>query len=161
VDWLDGTSILARAAAVRAAAGYDESLYAYLDDAFLCLGMERAGWRIGVVDGGVVTQETGHAARPGAVAYLLTRNSLRYRYVVAGVPGVVAGVGHELRKSVRSARLAARPSAPYPGRAFYWRRAVGTWAGLAAFLARTSGPPPGWLPGVGDMRTSRPSRTES
>jgi len=151
--WLDGTTILARAEALRAVGGYDPSLYAYLDDAFLCLGIERAGWAIGVVADAVATQETGHAARPGAVAFLIARNSLRYRREVAGTPGVLDGVGHELRESVHNARLAVWPRPPELGRRFYWARLVGTWAGVLAFLSGRGGPPPPWLPGLGDMGT--------
>ncbi len=149
--WLDGTTILARTAALRAAGGYDPSLYAYSDDAFLCLAIERAGWRIGVVADAVATQETGHIARPGAVAYLLTRNSLRYRHEVAGPLGVLDGVRRELRETLHYARLMLRPRTPRLGRSFYWARLVGTWAGVGAFLTRTGGPPPRWLPGLGDM----------
>lgn len=152
IVWLDGSAILLRAQALRAVGGYDETLYGYSEDAELCLRLERAGWRSGVVADAVATQVTGHQSRPGAVAYLLTRNKFRYRWLVAGRRGVLDGLKHQPREAVHNVRMVVDPRSPWHVRRFYFARAVGTWAGVGAFLLRRrSGPPPAWLPGLGEM----------
>jgi GT2 family glycosyltransferase len=153
--WLDGSSILMRADALRVAGLYDESLYGYTEDADLCLRLERAGWGVGVVVDAVATQETGHSSRPGAVAYLLSRNNMRYRKQVAGTPGVLDGIRFELRNGIHYARVTLDPRSSKDARRVSVARLVGAWAGTAGYLAGRSGPPPSWLPGLGEMGRRR------
>jgi GT2 family glycosyltransferase len=149
--WLDGSSIMLRAEALAAVGTYDETLYGYCEDAELCLRLERAGWRIGVVAGAAAAGETGHASRPGAVAYLMTRNNMRYRRLVAGGAGVLDGLRAYARETVHLVRLMLDPRSPRAARRFNFAQLTGIWAGVGGFLLRRRGRPPAWLPGLGEM----------
>ena len=66
--WVDGSTIMVRAEALAAVGLYDESLYGYREDAELCLRLEHAGWKVGVVaDAGRGGRDGPRQARPGAV----------------------------------------------------------------------------------------------
>ena len=95
--------------------------------------------------------ETGHVSRPGAVAYLVTRNNMRYRRRFAGAAGVLDGLRMYGRHTVHYVRLVLDPRSPRALRRFNFARATGTWAGVGGFLLKREGRPPAWLPGVGEM----------
>jgi GT2 family glycosyltransferase len=149
--WLDGSTIMLRADALRAVGLYDESLYGYTEDAELCLRLERAGWRIGVVADAAASGETGHSSRPGAVAYLIARNGMRYRRVVAGSGGVLDGLRRHARDTVHFVRLTLDPRSTRTLRRSSVAWLAGTWAGVGGFLLGRHGRPPTWLPGLGEM----------
>jgi GT2 family glycosyltransferase len=155
--WVDGSTIMLRAEALGAVGLYDEGLYGYCEDADLCLRLERAGWRAGVVADAGAAGETGVASRPGAVAYLMTRNNMRYRRVVAGGVGVLDGLRLCLRETVHYVRMMLDPRSPGSMRRASFANVTGTWAGVGGFLCGRNGRPPGWLPGLGEMRSSRRS----
>ncbi len=46
VDWVAGTCLLARYAAVRAIGGWDESFFMYFEDNDLCRRLRTAGWEV-------------------------------------------------------------------------------------------------------------------
>jgi GT2 family glycosyltransferase len=148
--WLDGSSIMLRAQALREVGLYDTALFGYAEDAELCLRLERAGWSVRIVEGALAEQTAGASSRPGAVAFLLARNRLRYACAAAGRLAIVPMLARALRESAHFVRLALTG----PERRAAAIRCFATWVGVAAFLCGRSGPPPSWLPGRGDMRTA-------
>jgi GT2 family glycosyltransferase len=145
--WLDGSSIMLRAKALREVGLYETALFGYAEDAELCLRLERAGWAVRVVHGAVAEQSAGTSARPGAVAFLLARNGLRYARAAAGRWAVVPMLLRDVRVSVHFLRLALTG----PERRAAAIQCAATWVGVAAFMFGRTGPPPSWLPGRGDM----------
>lgn len=149
--WLDGSTIMLRSSALQAVGLYDESLYIYCEDADLCLRLERAGWRCAVVRAAGAEQRTGKGTRPGAYAYLTSRNGLRYARDLGGWLQVIYAVGRLIPRSVKrilEARHAERRSTELTA-------LLGIWVGVVAFVRGSSGPPPTWLPGLGDMRSRK------
>jgi N-acetylglucosaminyl-diphospho-decaprenol L-rhamnosyltransferase len=156
-DWLDGGTMLIRAAALRAAGEFDERLWSYCEDADLCLRIRRAGFEVGIVPDAVADQAPGAAKRPGPWAYLRARNGLAFAQRQAGARGTAAGLlrwgGLALSELARTlARLTPlRPGDP----AATWPVAVGTVRGILDFLRGRWGPPPR-LPGGGDLKNVEP-----
>jgi GT2 family glycosyltransferase len=157
-DWVDGGTILLRAAALRAAGGFDERLWSYTEEAELCLRIRRAGFRVGVVLAARADQDPGGPKRPGPWAYLTTRNGLAYARRSVGPRGVafvlgraLAVIGYELlRAGVRATRL--RPG----DRGEPWAVAVGMARGIVDYFRGRWGPPPTTLPGASDMTNLEP-----
>ncbi len=149
-SWLDGSSIMLRAQALRQVGLYDTAMFGYAEDADLCLRLERAGWSVRVVEGAVAEQTAGASSRPGAVAFLLARNGLRYACAAAGRWAIVPMLARDLRESVHCLRLALTG----PRRRAAAIQCFATWVGVAAFFCGRAGPPPRWLPGRGDMRSA-------
>jgi N-acetylglucosaminyl-diphospho-decaprenol L-rhamnosyltransferase len=161
-DWLDGGTLLVRAAALREAGEFDERLWSYCEDADLCLRIRRAGFGVGVVPAAVADQEPGAAKRPGPWAYLRARNGLAFARRQAGARGTAAALlrwsGLALSEMARTlARLTPlRPGDP----AATWPVAVGTVRGILDFLRGRWGPPPS-LPGGGDLKNVEPPQEAS
>ncbi len=150
--WVDGSSIMLRADALRDTGLYDTSLFGYAEDAMLCLQLERAGWAIGVVDGAVAEQVSGQSARPGLTAFLIARNCLRYATEVAGRRAVIALLVRYVRQTIHLLRVATTG----PRRRAALIQCCATWVGTVAFFAGRGGPPPAWLPGRGELGATRP-----
>lgn len=152
-DWVDGGAMLVRAEVFERVGEFDERFWSYCDDSDLCLRARRAGFGVGVVPAAVADQDPGADKRPGSWAYLLTRNSLEYVRRAAGRKAVVWAIGREIRYlGLCLARIPVRVVRPRPtGLAEPWALAAGTALGMAAFLLRRWGPPPPWLPGIGDV----------
>lgn len=148
--WIDGSSIMLRAQALRQVGLYDTAMFGYAEDAELCLRLERAGWSVRVAQGAVAEQTAGASSRPGAVAFLLARNKLRYARAAAGRAAIVPTLVGQARESIHFLRLAFTG----PERRAAAIGAFATWVGIAAFLCGRGGPPPRWLPGRGDMRAA-------
>ncbi len=157
-DWIDGGTMLLRAAAIERVGGFDERFWSYCEEAELCLRISGAGFRIGVVPGALADQDPGGPKRPGPWAYLLARNGAAYAQRAAGLRGLafvsaraVLYVSLELvRALARQLRLRAGPPAEP------WAVAVGTARGMLDFYRRRWGPPPP-LPGSGDVRNVAPA----
>ncbi len=145
--WVDGSSIMLRAEALRAVGLYDTSLFGYAEDAMLCLRLERAGWPTGVVHDAVAEQVSGQPSRPGLTSYLIARNCLRYAREAAGAPGVLAALARYLRETIHLLRVILTG----PRRRAALIHCYATWAGALAFFAGRTGPPPARLPGRGEI----------
>jgi GT2 family glycosyltransferase/glycosyltransferase involved in cell wall biosynthesis len=151
-DWLDGGTLLIRAEALAATGGFDERFWSYCEESDLCLRISRAGFRIGVVPAALADQAPGGTNRPGAWAYLMTRNGIAYAYRAAGIRGAawitVRAYWETLEELARAAvRLTPLRSGSVSDP---WATAVGTLRGVADFFLRRWGPPPS-LPGSGDV----------
>jgi N-acetylglucosaminyl-diphospho-decaprenol L-rhamnosyltransferase len=81
-DWLSGSCLLARTAALRQSGLFDEGYFLYEEDADLCLRLRRAGWRVRFEPGAEVVHHQGRsgaAAGPGGRALVeYHRSHLRY-----------------------------------------------------------------------------------
>lgn len=145
--WVDGSSIMLRAEALRDAGLYDDSLFGYAEDAILCLRLERAGWATGVVHGALAEQVSGQLSRPGLTAFLIARNGLRYAREAAGIAAIAATLLRHLRETIHHLRRAVTG----PQRQVALIQCCATWVGVLAFFAGRGGAPPPWLPGRGDV----------
>jgi GT2 family glycosyltransferase len=157
-DWVDGGTMLLRTASLQQAGDFDERFWSYFEDADLCLRISRAGFGVGVVMAAQADQAPGGTNRPGAWAYLLSRNGLAYAHRFAGLRGALFIAGRELASAVTElGRGAARALGIRPGSASE-RLAVaaGRAMGLLDFLRKRWGPPPARLPGTGDLRNVNP-----
>jgi glycosyltransferase involved in cell wall biosynthesis len=161
-DWIDGAAMLVRSEVFREVGLFDERFFLYFEETEFCLRAQRAGWRVGVVRDAVVEQSPGGDARPGAYAYLLARNGLEHARLASGGTGVVAGLRRQRAQTSDLLRkTAGRRSSPSVRRESAITLA-GSWLGTAAFALRLWGPPPRFLPGLGDVRNSKrykPRRT--
>jgi GT2 family glycosyltransferase len=158
-DWIDGGTMLLRAATLARVGGFDARFWGYAEDVELCLRLRRGGGQVGVVLGAVADQDPGGARRPGPWAYLRTRNGLAYALRAGGRPRLLRlaakaawGVAWELlRAAARGAGL--RSGSPRGSFAV----AVGTLRGLVDFARGRWGPPPSNLPGGSDVANTGPS----
>jgi GT2 family glycosyltransferase len=152
-DWVDGGTMLVRAAVFEAVGEFDERFWSYCEESDLCLRARRAGFGVGVVLGAEADQDPGGAKRLGVWSYLLTRNGTEYARRAAG--GRVAGrlVARSLgRVAVDLLRVPLRLVRRRPGGPREpWLLAVGRLRGTVDFLRGRWGPPPPGLPGMGDV----------
>lgn len=161
-DWVDGGTILFRAAALARVGGFDERFWSYCEEAELCLRFARAGYGVGVVTAAVAEQTPGGPQRFGPWSYLMTRNGAAYAWRAARLRGLaffsaraVLTVLYELARSLAHGLRLRRGPAAEP-----WALAVGTARGLLDFYRRRWGPPPP-LPGAGDVSNVEPPATEA
>jgi N-acetylglucosaminyl-diphospho-decaprenol L-rhamnosyltransferase len=155
-DWVDGGAMLVRRAVFDAVGGFDERFWGYCEEADLCLRAKRAGFGVGVASAALAEQEPGATKRPGAWAYLTTRNGLEYARRAVGVRGVAAicaisvrDIVIDLARSlVRGLRL--RPGSPSPTLSM----AMGAARGIHDYFRGRWGPPPSNLPGMGDLHNA-------
>jgi N-acetylglucosaminyl-diphospho-decaprenol L-rhamnosyltransferase len=152
-EWIDGGTMLVRTAALRSAGEFDERFWGYVEEAELCLRIERAGYAVGVVLAAAADQDPGGPKRPGPWAYLLTRNGLAYAQRSLGGRAVARQLaGAAWRVVFETARAASRALRLRPGSPFEpWAVAVGVARGAVDFLRGRWGPPPADLPGAGDV----------
>jgi GT2 family glycosyltransferase len=154
-DSIDGAAMLLDARALRQTGLLEERFFMYYEEAELCLRVQRAGWRVGVVLDAVAEQETGVSKRPGAFGYLMARNGLEYARLSSGILGVAAG----LYRVLYDTAITLLPVVTRRGQLQRWQRdrLAGTWRGIPDFALRRFGPPPGRLTGLGDAKgTSEP-----
>jgi N-acetylglucosaminyl-diphospho-decaprenol L-rhamnosyltransferase len=155
-DWVDGGSILIRREVLDRVGAFDERFWGYCEEADLCLRARRAGFGVGVVLAARADQEPGGSKRPGAWAYLRTRNGIEYARRAAGARGLVVATARSiwlaafnfLRAGLRALRLrSGDPKEP-------WTLAVGIARGALDYFRGRWGPPPPNLPGMGDLRNA-------
>jgi GT2 family glycosyltransferase len=151
-DFIDGAFMLMRASALREVGSFDEKLFIYAEECDLCLRMRRAGHRVGVVPGARAEQQVGAPARPGAYAYLMTRNGLNLARNEAGWMGLTGAFGRVGRDAVMYGRRVLDPRRPPASKQAARAAAVGTVRGAAAYVRGRWGPPPANLPGLGDTQ---------
>jgi GT2 family glycosyltransferase len=156
-DWIDGGTMLVRAATLERVGRLDESLWSYYEEAELCLRARRGGFGVGVVLTAVADQAPGGLGRPAAWSYLMTRNGIAYASRADGSGGLLlASARAAFEALLELARVLARglrlrrgsPTEP-------WALCVGTARGLLDFHRRRWGPPP-TLPGPGDVSNVAP-----
>lgn len=152
-DWIDGGAMLLRRSVLDWVGSFDERFWSYCEDAELCLRIRRAGYGVGVVVDALADQAPGGTKRPGAWAYLMTRNGIAYARRARGWRGLVASTAlgawraafSALRAGLRATRL--RPGTPSEP----WALAVGSARGTIDYFRGHWGPPPPRLPGMGDL----------
>ncbi len=163
VDAVDGTVMLVRAEALRAAGGFDERFFMYFEESDFCLRVGRLGWRIGVATGARAATQPGKSKRHAAHAYFLTRNGLEYARRAEGGRGMAGALVEVGQRSWWAL--------PKPGRgqsreqrAVGVQRLLGTALGLFHFVSRRWGPPPAYvlrmsdIAGTGTWPTIRPPK---
>lgn len=155
-DWVDGGTMLIRREALERIGVFDESFWGYCEEADLCLRVRRSGFLVGVAVDAIADQDPGAEKRPGAWAYLLTRNGTEYARRAAGARGVLTITTRAAcLVAFELARVLLRSVRPRPGGAQEpWALAVGTAWGLLDYFRRRWGPPPPGLPGMGDLHNA-------
>jgi GT2 family glycosyltransferase len=148
---VEGAAVLVRAEVLRQVGLLDERFFLYFEETEFALRVERAGWRLGVVLDAVVEQEPGLGRRPGAYAYLHTRNGLEYARRADGWRGVRATAATRARASWQAVRVVVSPRSSASSRRANWIRLVATGWGALDFLRGRWGAPPRRLPGAGEL----------
>ena len=154
-DWIDGAAMLVRSDVFRDVGLLDERFFLYFEETEFCLRAQRSGWRIGVVRDALAEQSPGGASRPGAYAFLLARNGLEYARRADGGRGVLAALGRQTMQSVDLIRKAAGRRSPLRVRRESATALLASWLGTAAFAVRAWGPPPRFVPGLGDVKDAK------
>ena len=149
-DWADGAALLLNGRMLEQIGLFEERFFIYCEDSDLALRGTQWGWRVGTVRDAVAFQAPGKRQRPGAYAYLMTRNGLAYRRRVGGARGVAAGVYREARVCARLARFGVDPRRPEEARRSASSELLARAWGMADFARGRWGPPPPGLPGLGD-----------
>ena len=147
-EWIDGAALLVRTDALRQAGLFDERFFLYFEETELCLRVRRAGWQVGTALDVEITSDPGAAKRPGAFAYLMTRNGLAFARAATG--SARPTFWRSARWVASHARRTVWPDAD--GRAHHAAAAIGTAAGMVAWMGGRWGRPPRWLPGQGDVK---------
>ena len=150
-DWADGAALLLNGRMLAQIGLFEERFFIYCEDSDLALRGTQWGWRVGTVRDAVAFQAPGKRQRPGAYAYLMTRNGLDYRRRVGGARGVAAGIYAQARVFMRLAKVGARRGAPAETRRSARAEALARAWGVADFVRGRWGPPPRRLPGLGDV----------
>ena len=130
-DWADGAALLLNARMLAQVGLFEERFFIYCEDSDLALRGTQWGWRVGTVRDAVAFQAPGKRQRPGAYAYLMTRNGLDYRRRVGGARGVITGAYDEARACLRLTRAGAHPRRPADARRA--RRGARRWRGHGAW----------------------------
>jgi N-acetylglucosaminyl-diphospho-decaprenol L-rhamnosyltransferase len=99
-DWISGAALLVRRAAFESVAGFDDSIFMYMEDVDLCRRMREDGWGIGYVPEAVVHHELGgsqgmdQAARwiRSFYAYLRRRHGALYTAACSQLAGLGLGL---------------------------------------------------------------------
>ncbi|HKN94497.1 MAG TPA: glycosyltransferase family 2 protein, partial [Thermoleophilaceae bacterium] len=154
-DWIDGAAQLIRAELLEQAGLLDERFFIYYEDVELCLRASRAGWLVGVVPQALADASPGAASRPGAYAYLTSRNGLEYARLAGGAKALTTRLMRQCEHSVNLLREYRR--ADEAGRARCRAALRGLWMGTLDFARRRWGPPPATLMGLGDLRNTQSS----
>lgn len=142
VEWLDGSALLLRRAAVESAGPFDEHYFMYFEETDLLLRFTQAGWRVECVPRARAWQEPG--PKP---SYLWTRNRLRFLARRAPRRALLREVARLLRRSTRRSGLDADGDAR--------RRAE--LSALIDFARRRQGPPPERHRPAGSAPSGRPN----
>jgi GT2 family glycosyltransferase len=151
-EWIDGAAMLIRAAVLERVGLLDGRFFIYYEENELCLRTARAGWKIGVVPDALAEQSPGASRRPGAYAYLITRNGFEFARLAAGPKGVAGAAKRTALELNGILRTLASRGTPDDERWNARVRLRGTALGVLDFVRRRWGPPPERLAGLGDTR---------
>jgi GT2 family glycosyltransferase len=156
-DWVDGSAMLVRVAAVCRAGKLEERFFMYFEEADLCRRVRHAGWKVGVVLAARMATSPGQTRRPLAYGFLFARNGLRYAGRARGRRGILEALGSQLRMS-----WWLLPK-PYQRRfydheqlRFGASKALGIWLGIGAALVGQTGPPPRFIRRLSDISGTEP-----
>lgn len=148
--WVDGSVMLIRMVPTLPRRPLDERLFMYGEEPILSLLLRRMGYRTGCVVDSTFSQQAGANNRPGAFAYLSTRNGLELARQLGGrrlvVMRTVALFATLLGRVGRA--LAAGGIKPEDDT---WISVVAALTGLRDFVRGRFGPCPPRLPGLGDV----------
>ena len=158
VDWVDGSMMLVRSDVFKSVGLLDERFFMYCDDVEICLRARGSGWRVGVVAAAEAHQSTGISRRPGAFAYLNTRNGLEVARRARGSRAVARNLGRLGRTCWDLGRRSFAPNVPEDDRRAARIDLRATLEGMTHFAVRRWGPPPAGLPGLGDVTVGRGQR---
>lgn len=150
-DWVDGAFMVVSRSGYEAAGPIEESFFLYYEDTEYGWRMRRQGFEVGVCPGAVAEQRPGGGGRQGAFMYLMTRNGLEYQLRAHGWGGMLIRLLAQLKELEAFARAVMSPNASMSRRAGGAASIVGVFAGLFAFALRRFGPPPRWMPVLGDI----------
>jgi GT2 family glycosyltransferase len=153
-DFVDGSAMLINRELIDATGPLDERFFLYFEETELCLRARRAGLRVGCAVDAIVAQQGGQASRPGAFGYLFARNGLEFARLLSGLRSAPAQAAWQVRVLLPLRRI-VRPSTPRAERRAAVARVFAALCGWVAFALRRWGPPPGWLPGLGDVTVKR------
>lgn len=156
-EWIDGSAMLIRRSVFEEVGVFDERYFMYFEEPEFCLRARRAGWKVGVVVDAVAEQSPGARSRPGAYAYLSTRNGLDFARRADGTPGFARLMRHKLDWSWTCLKWYLKEP-DSDKREEIRTEMAGMWTGIAHFARRRWGPPPAWLPGLGDVEVGGPRR---
>lgn len=84
VDWLMGSCLMLRAAAVRQVGGMDERFFMYFEDVDWCRRMWQAGWRVVYLPTAEFSHYYQRSSRRGGVIGILTNRVMREHIKSAG-----------------------------------------------------------------------------
>jgi N-acetylglucosaminyl-diphospho-decaprenol L-rhamnosyltransferase len=161
VDWVDGSIMLIRSEAFTAAGLFDERFFMYCDDVEICARVRESGWRVGIVADAEAGQSSGVAGRPGAYAYLTTRNGLEVARRTGGTAALARSLGRIGRTCWELFRVAFGPNSGKEARRLARIALPATIEGVAHFAVGRWGPPRQGLPGLGDVMVGPANRSAS
>jgi GT2 family glycosyltransferase len=154
-EWVDGAAMLVRGQVFRDIGLFEERYFMYFEETDLCLRARRAGWHVGVVIDAVSEHAPGVPSRPGAYAYLATRNGLEYARNADGLPGLLRVARIYVFDVWRLAKQYVKAARSREGRSRVKAEAAGMVVGVVDFARGRWGPPPAWLPGLGDLELTQ------
>lgn len=135
-DYPHGTLMALRRGCVEEIGLFDETFFAYCEEAELGLRARRAGWRIGLINGARVTN-THLGTSVAAVDYLQQRNTLRLVRDTSGWYHVTIRMIISVMHIWTGWRHPERRPPVFSARARWW--------GMLDFLRGRTGPPPAAL----------------
>ena len=118
IDWVSGTAMLLRTAAVEEIGGFDESYFMYVEDVDLCWRLGKAGWRTGFVSGATVRHRIGGSSEQRPYRMIVAHHRSLWRFAYSTTTGMsrfalpVVALGLVARTAVASAARRVRKLPP-------------------------------------------------
>lgn len=137
-DWINAAAFLVRAACFEAAGVLNVDLFAYWDEADLCIRATRRGWPVGVVTSALATSMKQTPVSELA-AYFGVRNELEVARLHGGGVGVACALARALARLPRPLAGSVAPWRPADTRAVSRRFALAIIQGVADFRRRRLG----------------------
>jgi GT2 family glycosyltransferase len=137
-DWINGAALLVRAACLRAIGTMNVDLFAYWDEAELCIRATRRGWPVGVVTGALATS-TKQTPDSELAVYFGVRNELEVARLHGGRFGVAFALARAMARLPRPLAGSIAPWRPAATRAVSRRFALAIIEGVTDFRRRRMG----------------------